>query len=325
MMADKYYIGVDLGGTNIKAGVVAPDGKVAARTSISTEGERGPRHVIGRIGMAVETVISQSGLPREAIGGLCVGAPGTLDIRAGIVRRAPNLPGWVDIRVVEMVQERTGIRATLENDANAAAYGEFWVGASRNVPSMVMFTLGTGIGGGIIIDGRILHGNTDSAGEIGHMIIRDDGRKCVCGNWGCLEAYASALSLVRRFKEAVEAGEESVLAPALRAGADITSKAIFDAAIRGDGLSNRIYYETGVYIGIGVVNVLHTVNPARIVISGGMIGAGDLLMRPIRETVEKRALPDSKRNLEIVFAALGEDAGFIGGAGCALAAFGISR
>jgi glucokinase len=324
-MTEKYYIGVDLGGTNIKAGLVTEKARVLARTSIPTEADGGPDHVLARIAEAALSVCKSSGISKDLIGGVGIGSPGTLDIKAGIVRFPPNLPGWRNVPVVERVSELTGFKAVLENDANAAAWGEFWAGAASDVHSMVMFTLGTGVGGGIIIDDVLLHGNTDSAAEIGHITIEADGRKCPCGNWGCLEAYASANSMARRFVEAVDAGEPSTLAAKARSGGKITSKMIYEAALAGDALANRIFGETGNYLGIGIVNMLHTLNPARVVLSGGMIAAGELLMRPVRETVEKRAIPDARRNCDIVFATLGEDAGFIGGAGCALVAFETSR
>jgi glucokinase len=170
-----------------------------------------------------------------------------------------------------------------------------------------------------------VHGNTDCAAELGHIVIEVEGRKCPCGNHGCLERYASANALALRFAEAIEAGAESSLAAKVRAGESVSSKTIYEAALEGDELSNKIFWETGMYLGIGVVNLLHTVNPARVVLAGGLAGAGELLMRPVRETVEKRALPDSQRNCVICFATLGEDAGLIGAAGCALAAFGTSQ
>lgn len=324
-MEKKYYIGVDLGGTNIKAGMVTEEAKVIVKTSIPTEREGGPDHVLGRICQAIENVRKRSGLSKESIGGATVGAPGTLDTKSGMVLYPPNLPGWRNVPLVEVVSKKTDLNVILENDANAAAYGEYWAGAAKGVDSMVMFTLGTGIGGGIIVAGKLVHGNTDCAAELGHMVIEVDGRECACGNRGCLEAYASADSLTRRFVEAVNAGTKSSLAESIRSGEDMNSKIIYEAARDGDELANKIYWETGVYLGIGIVNILHTLNPARVVLSGGLIGAGDLLMRPIRETVEKKALPDAQRNCTICFAALGEDAGLIGAAGCALAAFGTSQ
>jgi glucokinase len=324
-MATKHYIGVDLGGTNIKAGVVTENAQVVVKTVLATEADKGADHIIDRICRAVKTLMSESGLSREDIGGIGVGSPGTLDTKAGVVHYAPNMPLWADVNVVERVYERTGMKTVLENDANAAAYGEFWAGAGKGVSSIVMFTLGTGIGGGIIANGRLIHGTTDCAGELGHMTIEVEGRECACGNHGCLEAYASANSLARRFKEAVAAGGESVLSARLAGGGQVDSRAVCDAALAGDELALRIFWETGVYLGVGIVNIMHTINPARVIISGGLIKAGDLLMRPIKDTVERRALPDAKRNCDIVFASLGEDAGFIGGAGCALAAFGISQ
>jgi glucokinase len=324
-MAEKYYVGVDLGGTNIKAGVVTENAQVLVKTSMPTEADRGADHIFERICGAVSGLMEECGLRRDEIGGIGVGSPGTLDTRAGVVHFAPNMPLWSNVNVVERVCDGTSIKTVLENDANAAAYGEFWAGAGQGVSSIVMFTLGTGIGGGIIANGRLIHGTTDCAGELGHMVIEVQGRKCACGNWGCLEAYASADSLARRFREAVAAGGDSVLAEDVRQGRPVDARAVCDAALAGDKLAHRIFWETGLYLGVGIVNVMHTINPARVIISGGLIKAGDLLMRPIRETVEKRALPDAQRHCDIMFASLGEDAGFIGGAGCALAAFGISQ
>jgi len=324
-MEEKYYIGIDLGGTNIKAGMVTTKPKIIVKISMPTEADEGPEHVIDRICEAAENVRKRSGLSRELIGGIGVGSPGTLDIASGTVLYPPNLPGWRNVPLVEHVESKTGIQTVLENDANAAAFGEHWAGAGRGAESMVMFTLGTGIGGGIIVDGRLVHGNNDCAAELGHMVIEVDGRECACGNRGCLERYASANAVAARFAEAVNSGEDSVLAGKVAAGEKVDSKMIYQAALEGDELANKIYWETGTYLGIGVVNLLHTLNPARVVLGGGLIGAGELLMRPVRETVEKRALPDAQRNCVICCATLGEDAGLIGAAGCASAAFGTSQ
>ncbi len=324
-MAGEYYIGIDLGGTNIKGGVVSSDAEVMSSMSIPTEADKGADHIINRICSVVDEVTAAAGMTRQDIAGMGVGTPGTLDTKAGVVHLAPNMPLWRDIPVVERVQACTGIRTVLENDANAAAFGEFWAGAGKGTRSMVMVTLGTGIGAGIIAHGRLIHGDTDCAAELGHMIIERNGRLCACGNQGCLEAYASAVSLVRRFREAVEAGSKSVLADDGHAGDDLDARMICDAALAGDELANRIFHETGVFLGIGIVNILHMINPARLLISGGLIKAGDLLMKPVKATVEMKALPDARRNCDIVFASLGEDAGFIGGAGCALTAFGTSQ
>lgn len=323
-MAPEYYVGVDLGGTNIKAGLVGKDAGILVKKSIPTEAERGPDHILKRICHLIADVVEEAALPAELIGGLGLGAPGTLEIATGVVRYPPNLPGWRNVPIIEYVSRETGFRSILENDANAAAYAEYWVGAAKGASSIVMLTLGTGIGGGIIIDGSLVHGNSDSAGELGHIIVEIDGRECPCGNRGCLERYASANAVVARFNEAVGSGARSELAEEAENGS-VTAKMIFEAAVAGDDLANRIFWETGTYLGIGIVNLLHTLNPARVVLAGGLIGAGDLLMRPVRETVEKRALPDAQRDLVICFATLGEDAGLIGAAGCALAAFETSR
>jgi len=183
---------------------------------------------------------------------------------------------------------------------------------------MVLLALGAGVGGGIIIGGEVLHGASGAGGELGHTIIRFGGRRCGCGNRGCLEAYASATALVARFREAVEEGAESTLAEQARSGEGVTSENIYQAAVAGDQLSRKMMEETGVLLGYGIVSIVHALNPQRVVLSGGMIGAGEMLLEPIRRTVAEMAFPLSQRPLKVVFATLGDDAGFIGAAGCAL-------
>ena len=317
-MKDMFYIGVDLGGTNIKAGVVDASGGVLVKDAIETQAEGGPSVVIKRICQIIDAVREKGSLSWKKIGGVGVGAPGTLDHKKGIIFHPPNLPGWRNVPLRDEVAKNIPGGAIVENDANAAAWGEYWAGAGREVHSMVMLTLGTGIGGGIILEGKLVRGAHDSAAELGHTIIVRGGVPCGCGSRGCLEVYASATAVVRRFKEAVDAGRATTLSQDVREGKEITSKIIYEAALAGDELAKEVMEETGRYLGTGIVSIMNTVNPARIVLSGGMIHAGEMIMRPLKETVQELAFPIPAEKTEIVFATLGEDAGFIGAAGLAL-------
>jgi len=310
----EYVIGVDLGGTNIKAGVVDSEGNIIASDSIPTEVEKGRDAVTDNICLAAKKVLEQAGKDLKDVLGLGLGAPGTLNLREGVILFSPNLTCLNEAPIRRMIEERLNIPVTLENDANAAAWGEKWVGAGKDVSSLVMFTLGTGIGGGVIINNELVHGFNDVAGELGHQVLYADGVKCGCGNNGCIEAYASCPAMVRRMKEAIASGKKSILSGDFEA-ADITK-----AALQGDETAREIVEETGRMLGVIATNMLHILNPEMVVFAGGMIAAGDMLLKPIRDEVKKRAFKASQEGVQIVFAKLGGNAGVIGAAGCALKA-----
>lgn len=310
-MAD-HVIGIDLGGTNIKAGVVDLQGKVLAAASIPTHVKEGHATVVANICKASRKVMDAARIGPKDVKGVGLGVPGTLDLKAGVILFSPNLPCLNEFPIRDDVAAGLKLPVVLENDANAAAWGEKWAGAGRGVSSLVMFTLGTGIGGGIIIDDEIVHGMNGVAAELGHQMLIWDGVKCLCGNVGCIEAYASCPAMVRRMKEAIARGEKSKLRGDFEA-ADITR-----AAQEGDATAGKILEETGRMLGAVATNMLHILNPEMVIFAGGMIAAGDLLLRPIRDEVEKRAFAASKKGARIVFAELGGNAGLIGAAGCAL-------
>ncbi|MBM4082087.1 MAG: ROK family protein, partial [Planctomycetes bacterium] len=241
----KYVIGIDLGGTFIKAGIVDVKGRMVAKEKVDTCGPEGVDAVIRQIAKAASLVQKKAKVARKDILGVGIGAPGTINIAAGVVTFAPNLPGWRNIALCRKVQDALRIPTFLENDANAAAYGEKWVGVGQKVDSLVLFTLGTGIGGGIIINNEVLHGVNDAAAELGHMTVVIDGVKCGCGNLGCVEAYASVPGMVRRMKEAVAQGKPSKLAARIKKGQEITGKDIHAAAVKGDATARAIIEETG--------------------------------------------------------------------------------
>jgi len=308
---EKVTVGVDLGGTNIKAGLVRADGTVLYRMHLSTDSEKGPGGVADRIAEAVLDCVEHAEGGAAGVNGVGIGSPGPLDLKRGIVIFAPNLAGWENVPLRDMVYERTKMPCTLENDANAAALAEQWAGVGKGCDSLVIFTLGTGIGGGIVLDGKVLHGFRDVGAEIGHMSINPDGPVCGCGNKGCVEAYASATAMVRRMKEAIAAGSKTPLA---EKGDALTARDIYEAAVAGDQAARENMARTGFYLGIAIANILHILNPEVIAMSGGVSAAGDLLMDPIMDTLRERAIPASLEGVKICWASLGEDTGVIGAA-----------
>ncbi len=308
-------IGIDLGGTNIKAGVVTAEGDVLRRASCETLAEEGPDAVLGRMAGVAEKLMAEEGLTAADVIAVGVGSPGPVSTSRGVVVYTPNLPGWREIHVADFLKERLSLPVYLENDANSAAWGEFWLGAGRDVRNMVIFTLGTGVGGSIIMDGELVRGIDDTAGHLGHIVIDHDGPECGCGNRGCLEAYASATALVRRYHETVAAGSATDLAE--RLVGEVTAKDIYEEAVTGCETCAGLIEETGRYLGVALATVANVLNPELAVYSGGMAAAGDLLFGPILKEVRDRALEPPAKRMRVAAAELGNDAGFIGAAGLA--------
>jgi len=320
----QHVVGIDLGGTNMRAGVADDTGRVLVKAGEPTRAQTSDGEaILGRLADLVDRVVREADLTPDDVLGIGVGVPGPLDPTVGGVKDAPNLGQLDGLPIVGILEEKTGLRTLLENDANAAAWGEFWVGAGRGCRSMVMATLGTGIGGGLILEGQLLRGIDHTAGELGHVSVVDGGRPCACGSHGCIEAYASADSTVRRFREELKRGGGSVLSEVPKK--ELTCQMIFDAAKEGDLLSLNIAKETGRLLGLLAANVANLLNPERMIFAGGMIGAGDLLFNAIREELDRRAFPVPAKRMRILPAELGGDAGLIGAAGCALNAFGPDR
>lgn len=312
---------MDLGGTNIVVGVLPIDGgdggMVALRT-VPTEAQRGAKYVVDRIIALIDEVraevLSRYGGEGPDFAGIGIGSPGPLDRKTGTVINTPNL-GWRNFPLRDLISNGAGLPATLDNDANCATYGEWWLGAGRNVDTLVGLTLGTGIGGGIVLNGEIFHGISDAAGEIGHMTIDSTGRRCKCGNYGCLEAYASGPAIALRAMEGIEAGAESLL-PALVNGRleDITAATVYEAVVLGDPYANEVMRETAKFLGAGVGNLLNILNPEMVVITGGVTRAGDHLFVPLRAEVRRRAFKSAEEACQIVSARLPGTAGVIGAA-----------
>ena len=304
----KRYVGIDLGGTNLKTGLVSPDGRILHRLTTPTEADQGPDHVLERMAQAVRDLSEQAGVEAADIAGVGVGAPGPLDSKTGVVVFTPNLAGWTNIPVRDTLHEKLGMLVNVENDANAAAYGEFRCGAAKDVHTMFLLTLGTGVGGGMILGDRLYRGASDSGAELGHIVVQHGGRRCGCGARGCLEAYASATAVVGRFNEALAAGETSGLA-----AAGVTCKDIFDAA-PDDALAAHIVEETAEYLGVGIASLMHVLNPERVVLTGGMMAAGDAFLDRVRHHARETAFGSVWEACDIRWSTLGGDAGILGAA-----------
>lgn len=307
-------IGIDVGGTAIKGGVVTPAGDVLCHCQIDTEAGRGVDHVISRMAALIEQFRGEARSRGAAIKAVGLGMPGTLSRRRGMVIAPPNLPGWRDIPVVERLSSATGLSVILDNDANNAALGEYACGAGQGIRDMVLLTLGTGIGGGLILDGRLWRGYFENAGELGHMIVHVGGRRCACGQSGCLEAYSSANSVAARMVERIEAGQNSCLKHVYEAGEPIRAEMVIDAAEAGDEPAQEVWQETCRYLAIACVNLQHLLNFQRIVLSGGLSAAGDKLRIPVTRWMEDVSSKMLYHAPEVRIAALGNNAGFIGSA-----------
>lgn len=316
-MASGYCAGVDLGGTNIAAGLLDSEGNIKSSLSIPTEVDKGRDQVVANIIAAAEKAISQAGVDRKHVLGIGVGSPGPMSHRRGMVINPGNLPCMQNVPLREIMKEKTGIPTTIENDANAAAWGEFWAGAGKDVNDLVMYTLGTGVGGGVIVDGKLLRGYFENGAELGHVIVNPGGRLCSCGQRGCVEAYSSAYFLARHAEELIKQGRPSVLKTRMDAGEFLRAEHIVEAAKAGDALAQEVWDKACYYLAVAIVGMRHVTNPQRVVLAGGLIAAGDFLLAPIRKYAAEMAWKLLDDGPEICFATLGNNAGFVGAAGCA--------
>lgn len=314
---ERYIIGVDLGGTNIVAGAMPLDGsrEIAMRT-IPTMTQTGADNVVTRIVTIIEEVIAhtikETGCERSDFLGVGIGSPGPLNRETGVVIAAGNL-GWKNFPLRDEVASRVKLDATLDNDARCATFGEYWRGAAVGVRNLIGMTLGTGIGGGIVFDGQLYHGASDVAGEVGHTTIDSTGRRCNCGNYGCLEAYASGPAIAERAREALEGKEESILSEMV--GGDvsrITAQTVYEASKREDAVARQVVRDTARFLGAGISNLINIFNPDMVVIAGGVTQAGDALFEPLRAEVRRRAFKPAVDACRIVPGALPLSAGVVG-------------
>ncbi|HEC34396.1 MAG TPA: ROK family protein, partial [Chloroflexi bacterium] len=300
---------VDLGGTQIRAARCQPDGRMQTRVTMPTCASQGPEAVLARI----QKTIRQVWPAKEKVAALGIAAPGPLDARQGVVLFAPNLPGWKDVPLRDRLVEAFGIPTFVGNDANLAALGEHRFGAGQGVDNLVYLTVSTGIGGGIILNGRLFEGGQGLGGEVGHIIVEPEGPLCSCGSRGCLETLASGPAIARAARDALKAGEPSSL-PERVAGdhAKITAREVTEVAREGDALAQNVLARAGFYIGVTLVSLMYLLNPSLFIIGGSVAKAGDLLFEPIRETVRSRAPEIYWRHTPILPAALGDNVGLLG-------------
>jgi len=318
---DELFLGIDLGGTNVEVGLLDEKGAILARDSFATQVELGPKSVIERMARSCEKLISKSGVSRDKVKAVGIGSPGPLSVAKGIIIKPCNLPGYVNVALRAEISSKLQIPALLNNDANVACWGEFWMGAGKDVKDMVMFTLGTGIGGGIISNGELMTGCDDNAAELGHIIIEAGGRRCGCGQLGCVEAYASANSTAARATEALDQGRPSSMEKVRKQNNAITCKDVFDHAAAGDKLANEIIDGTAKALAQVCINMLHTTEPAVIVLAGGMIKAGQVIADRVSDYFQKMVWTIKKEPTKICLAQLGGDTAIIGAAGLALDAY----
>ena len=309
----RYVVGIDIGGTNIVVGAVAEDGsEVLGLVSEPTIAEQGADAVLARIVRL--TRASMAAARGKEIAGIGIGAPGPLDTARGIVLLTPNL-GWTNFPLRDRLVEALGLAATLDNDANCAIFGEWWRGAARGADHVVGLTIGTGIGGGIVLFGDIYRGASDIAGEVGHMSIDAMGRRCKCGNYGCLEAYASGPAIAARAVEGIQAGAETSLPTYVNGDlSKVTAQLVYEAAHDGDDYALEVVKDTARFLGAGVANIVNVFNPEIVVICGGVTLAGDRLFVPLRSEVKRRAFKPAVDVCRIVPGELTGTAGVYGAA-----------
>jgi len=313
----KKYIGCDLGGTNLRAAIVdVDDGTVLHQMSIPTLAREGHEAVMKRMAELFLQIIQSAGMNKEDIGGIGIGVPGVLDLEKGETLFLPNLPGtWPHIPLGDTITELTGLPTALLNDVRSITYGEWRFGAGRGVDTVAVFAIGTGVGGGLVINGQLHLGIGGTAGELGHMTIDFNGPRCGCGNYGCLEAYASGPAIAAMGMKAVSQGLSTQISTLCNYDLNrITPELIAKAALAGDETAMDIYERAGFSLGIAAANICVSVGPRRIIIAGGVSQAGDLLLVPIRRTLRERVTVMPVEQVEVVQSQLGNNAGVIGAA-----------
>ncbi|HID64644.1 MAG TPA: ROK family protein [Anaerolineae bacterium] len=320
MTRQNLFIGIDLGGTKISTALVDAAGKIMARDYRQTRAAEGQKAIVERMVDAAYRVMGEAGLVPAQIAAVGVGSPGPIDSRTGVVTAPPNLPGWKNVPLKQLIEEALGITTFLENDANAAALGEHRFGAGRGVQNMIYVTASTGIGGGLILNGQLYSGTTGAAGEIGHITVLPWGPYCGCGNRGCLEALASGTAIAREGRELVRRGMPTLITE-LAAGDPerVTAKLVAEAAAKGDIEAQEILAEAMTYLGVGMASLVNLFNPELIVIGGGLTNMGEKLFGPVRRAIERRAFPAAARAVKVVPAELGDDVGVLGAVAVAMA------
>jgi len=312
-------LAIDIGGTKIFTAIISSEGQVIARERCPTLAGAGVQSVINRLFSTIDSLLSVNNIDLSRLNSISIAAAGAIDSERGMVTSSPNLPGWRDIPLRDIVRERYQVSTFLLNDASAAALGEYRFGAGRGISNLIYLTVSTGIGGGIIINGKLYLGSCGSAGEIGHMTIDVNGPKGSCGNTGCLEMLASGTAIAREARSRINQGGKSSLVEMVAGKMeDITAEKVGVAAQGGDSLALGVITEAATYLGVGMVNLVNIFNPEMIVVGGGVVKIGDLLLDTARRVVMERAFQVSAQAVRIVPAQLGDEAGVFGAAAFAL-------
>lgn len=306
-------IGIDVGGTNVKIALV-DEGKIIYSNSVPTYAKMGYEYTVNNIKQAIKDLMKETNTEAKDIQGIGFDFPGQVDCKTGVVKLAPNIPGWVNVPIAQMIEEEFNIPTRIDNDVRCAALGELKFGAGRGCENFICITVGTGIGSGIVINGKVVRGASNAAGELGHIKLQMQGGPiCGCGDSGCLEAFASGPSIVAMAQDYIRGGKSTKFREMAAAeGGEITPYMVAKAAEAGDPVAKRIFEIVGEYIGIGLTSVINLLNPEKVIIGGGVAEAGDLLFDPIRRTIKERAMVVAGEAVEIVPAELGNSAGVIG-------------
>lgn len=311
----KYYIGIDLGGTNIKTAIFTDTFSKIDEIRTTTEAEKGSDFVLEKMLKQILSLLDRCQISTEEISCLGIGVPGLMDRRAGISVFSPNFTDWENVPVSAWFENKLQLKTLIDNDVRVNLYGEWYFGAGKGKQNLVLLTLGTGLGSGVVIDGHVLYGATDSVGEIGHMNIYRTGRPCRCGSSGCLGRYVSALGLIRTVREKIESGAPSLLNDWTQCHLErLTAEMISNAYDQNDSVAQEAMRETGEILGFGLTNLINLYNPEMIIIGGGMASAGERLLASARTVVRQHALQLSQNACEIVTASLGDSAGMLGAA-----------
>lgn len=306
-------IGIDVGGTNVKIALVDGEGKIIYSNSVPTYAQMGYEYTVNNIKQAIRDLMKETNTDAKEIEGIGFDFPGQVDYKTGVVKLAPNIPGWVNVPIAQMIEEEFNIPTRIDNDVRCAALGELKFGAGKGCENFVCITVGTGIGSGLVINGQLVRGAANAAGEIGHIKLQMNGGPiCGCGDTGCLEAFASGPSIVAMAQEYLKGGKSTKFREMAGADGEITPYIVAKAAEAGDPVAKRIFEIVGTYIGMGLVSVINLLNPEKVIIGGGVAAAGDLLFDPIRKTIKERAMVVAGNSVEIVPAELGNSAGVIG-------------
>lgn len=307
-----YYLGLDLGGTKILTGLADSSGEIISRSRRETEAELGEDKIIANMIATIEDVLNKAGVEKDKIKALGIGSPGPLDAEKGIIIENANLP-WKNVPLVAKMEEALNIKTLLKNDANAAALGEKWFGAGKNVDNMVYITISTGIGGGAVIKEKLFTGVNDNACEIGHTIIDPNGPLCGCGNHGCLESFSSGTAIAKKAQKAAAAGKsKTLLELANNKVEEIDAAVCAEAAEKGDKTAEKIYQDAGYHLGIGLANVVNIFNTEKIILGGGVMNASELFLDEALQTMEDIALSGPLEMVSVQKAELGSDIGLMG-------------